>query len=240
MTTPIHGLPEWTENQNQPHAPVNAALRGLEVLANIVVAHGYKPEPDDSTDEEEGDVFIVEPTGTGVWSGHDNEIVYYSNGIKFLAPSEGLLAWVIDTQEMLQYSELTSDGPGWYNPAWLPLPDSAGDEEEPYVVGAMYNGAPSASLVVARHVFALAVDFVTDLVGSQGFADTVATADTDFDVQKNGVSVGTVTFGTGSASATFALAGGASFAAGDVLTIVAPASPDSTLADITFSLLGVR
>jgi hypothetical protein len=60
-----------------------------------------------------------------------------------------------------------------------------------------------------------------------------------FDLLKNGVSFGTVTFNV-SATGSFTVASATSFAAGDVLTITAPATADSTLEDISITLVGTR
>ena len=54
--------------------------------------------------------------------------------------------------------------------------------------------------------------------------------------------VGTITFAAGTVTPTFATTGGAAvtFAQGDVLRIVAPATPDATFAGFYCSLVGVE
>lgn len=243
MTTPLLLMDEWTENQDQPHIPVNGMARTLEVFASFVIVQSFKEEPDDSNDEEEGDAFLVLPTGTGTWAGHDNEIAYYSGGLKFVAPREGMVAWVIDTFELLQYTELNSDGAGWYPATWAVPQDSSGGIDigpQPYVAGSMFNGEPTASLVVMRHPLPFAVTFLDGLPDSQGYAGVAATAQTDFDLQKDGVSFGTMRFAAAGTVATFIMSGDESFVAGEVLEVIAPGSPDATLADIGFSLVGER
>jgi hypothetical protein len=109
-----------------------------------------------------------------------------------------------------------------------------------YIVAGMYNDAPSASLVIARHPFPLRVSFPAAFSGSYFKAETAATAQTDFDVQKDGVSVGTIRFAASGTSAIFIVAAGPVYPPGAVLKIVAPASPDATLAGIHYALLGTR
>ncbi|MGH8520137.1 MAG: DUF2793 domain-containing protein [Gammaproteobacteria bacterium] len=109
-----------------------------------------------------------------------------------------------------------------------------------YLAGAMYNGAPTASLIMLHHVVTRQVIFPSGLTGSQGKAGTAATAQTDFDIQKNGSSVGTMRFAASATSATFIMASQQTFAAGDILKVVAPATPDATLANLTFTLSGTR
>jgi hypothetical protein len=111
---------------------------------------------------------------------------------------------------------------------------------QPYDIGSMYNGSPTASLVLLRAPLARAVTFPAGLTGSQGVAGVAATAQTDFDIQKNGSSVGTMRFAAAATVATFIMASQTAFAAGDVLTVVSPSSPDATLADLGFILAGTR
>jgi hypothetical protein len=78
------------------------------------------------------------------------------------------------------------------------------------------------------------------LTGSVASAGTAATGSTTFDLQKGTTSFGTVVFSAAGTTGTFTSASGATFAAGDVLRIVAPATADATLADISISLMGTR
>lgn len=111
---------------------------------------------------------------------------------------------------------------------------------QPYDVGGAVSGVPSASAVLIRYPFPRAVVFPSSLTLSRGVAATAATAQTDFDILKNGVSFGTMRFAAAGTTASFISASGSTFAAGDILTVVAPGSPDATLASVGFSLAGTR
>ena len=113
---------------------------------------------------------------------------------------------------------------------------------QPFDVHAFYSGLPTASAKVLRVPLARAVAFVGNFAGSYFSASANATASTVFTVEKNGSSIGTVTIAAGTITATFASTGGAAqtLAAGDLLSITAPATPDSTLADPGFVLAGTR
>jgi hypothetical protein len=67
-----------------------------------------------------------------------------------------------------------------------------------------------------------------------------ATAETVLDVHKNGSPIGTITFGTGACTGTFATAGSGAvtFAAGDRLAIINQNPADATLADLSITFLG--
>jgi hypothetical protein len=107
-----------------------------------------------------------------------------------------------------------------------------------YDVGGSWDGPPGVSDVVLRFVAVRGL-VITD--ESQLYAGDAATAETVFDVQVGGVSVGSITVAAAGDTGTFALTGGATaIATGEVVTVVAPASPDATLADIAISLKGTE
>jgi len=99
---------------------------------------------------------------------------------------------------------------------------------------------PIASAIVCMHIFNRTVTFPVNFAGSHGVAMIAAFAQTDFDIQKNGSNIGTMRFAASSTTATFILTSITSFVAGDILSVVAPLSPDFTLANITFLLAGTR
>lgn len=110
----------------------------------------------------------------------------------------------------------------------------------PYNVPGIYvPSTPGTSQVVLSHVFTRAVDFPINLAGSEFIGQVAATASTDFDIQKNGVSIGTANFAISATSATFSVASAESFSLGDRLQVIAPASADATLADLDLNLAGV-
>ena len=98
-------------------------------------------------------------------------------------------------------------------------------------------GAPGASAVVMAAVLTEAWTLPAALAGSQATAVTTAAADAEFVVAKNGTSIGSITFHA-SGAPTLAAATATSFAAGDVLTVTAPGSPDADLAGILVTLRG--
>lgn len=112
----------------------------------------------------------------------------------------------------------------------------------PFDAVMFFPGAPTASAIVAQVVAARPLFFPGNLSGSEGYGKTAATASTVFDVKKNGASVGSITFAASGTVPTFLTTSGAaiSLASGDRLEVVAPATPDATLANISFTLAGNR
>jgi hypothetical protein len=112
--------------------------------------------------------------------------------------------------------------------------------DEPFIVNCTWNGVTTASVVLIHLPVPVACTFAAAFAGSYGVATTAATAQTDFDIKKNGTSVGTLRFAAAATTATFIAASPVSFAAGDVLKLVGPATPDTTLATLGLTLKGVR
>lgn len=108
----------------------------------------------------------------------------------------------------------------------------------PYDIATYCSGKPTASEKVLALKAATSFNFVANLVGSVASASTAATASTVFSVRKNGTQFNTITFAAAGTSGTFASSSAQTFAVGDVLEIIAPASADATLADIMFTLKG--
>jgi hypothetical protein len=113
---------------------------------------------------------------------------------------------------------------------------------QPFDLSAFYPGVPGGSTIVMRVPVARSITFPANFTGSKFAASANATATTVFDIKKNGSSVGSISIAAGTTTATFTSSGGAaqSFVAGDVLSIVCPASPDTTLSDPGFVLSGTR
>jgi hypothetical protein len=84
--------------------------------------------------------------------------------------------------------------------------------------------------------FTLPVNFA----GAQGRASAPAAALCDFDVKKNGVSIGTVRYALGATTPTFIAASSPSFVPGDVMSVIGPATPDTTLAGVGVTFLATR
>lgn len=106
------------------------------------------------------------------------------------------------------------------------------------------SGAPTNGELVYRLVAVRAFTIPTSASGAFASAVSASTGDVSFEWRRNGTLFGTVRFNA-SATGVFDFdvtdsnsdgIGGISFVAGDVLTIIAPASADATLADISFAV----
>lgn len=110
----------------------------------------------------------------------------------------------------------------------------------PYDIASGIPGKPTASEVVGKFDIARALLFANNFGGSAWTCGTAPTSAAVFNVDVNGTSVGTINFAASATTATFTTVstGAVSVSAGSVLTIVAPATADSTLSDASGTLAG--
>ncbi|RUW57176.1 DUF2793 domain-containing protein [Mesorhizobium sp. M8A.F.Ca.ET.021.01.1.1] len=99
------------------------------------------------------------------------------------------------------------------------------------------SGTLDTSEVIFSHIAGKGFTLPSALTGSLAVAAVASTGTAVLKIKKNGADVGTITF-TASATGVFAMASATAFVAGDILNIVAPSSPDATLANISASLVG--
>jgi hypothetical protein len=112
--------------------------------------------------------------------------------------------------------------------------------DRPYVVPIQYEAAPTASQT-ARHVIPGGVGTVsiaTNCPNCTFSIGTSATATTTFSIKKNGSQFGTVAVTSGG-SVTWTVTA-TTLTSGDILSVVAPASPDATAAQIAMSIYATR
>jgi len=112
----------------------------------------------------------------------------------------------------------------------------------PYILSAWKNGLPGSLERVVAHSFPNLTGFTlpAGATNSSVEAETAATAETDFDLQKNDVSIGTVRFAISGTVATFVGISEETFVSGDRLELIAPSSADATLAEVYFTFALTR
>lgn len=135
--------------------------------------------------------------------------------------------------------------------AEVPVPTPPTPVPPKYVIGCFVPGVLLASQVLLLHQMSGGITIPADFGSYLGYAtrargQVAATASLTIDVQRAtaaapGVftSVGTIAVAAGSLSATFSTSGVAVvYAAGDTLALVGPATPDTTFASFSATLVG--
>lgn len=96
---------------------------------------------------------------------------------------------------------------------------------------------PTDGEVVYRLKAVRSFSFPINMVGSSGDAETGSTSNVFFSIRKNGVEFATLRFNISNIG-TYTAASATTFVAGDILSIIAPATADTTLRNIGILLQG--
>lgn len=100
-------LPLVAASQGQKHVTVNLSLQTLDALVQGSVIDKDLTAPPGG--ESNGDTYIVGPSATGDWSGHDDDIAFYNNGAySYFTPVEGWMIYVQDEGYLYVF-----DGSSW-------------------------------------------------------------------------------------------------------------------------------
>lgn len=107
-------------------------------------------------------------------------------------------------------------------------------------ISGFFAGKPGTSAVVLEFVATRAFNLAAAFANSKAVLGTAATGSTVLTVNKNGSSIGTITFSASGTVGAFAAATATEFAAGDILSVVAPSSADSSAANIGITFVATR
>jgi hypothetical protein len=147
--------------------------------------------------------------------------------------SAGQLVWGPNSQQVLSSPSPYNIGP------WVPgTVNILEGNVTTYDVGVFFPGQYLASQVILLLPLERAVRFAIAFAPSVAACGVNPTVSNVFSINQNGTQVATLTIATNGVC-TFASSTGALFSAGDILTIIGPASPDATLANVGITLSGV-
>ena len=231
---------------------IMAALFGRSVLSATTAAPPSSPN--------NGDAYIVPASPTGVWAGKTNSIAVYSSGWQFVSPPVNMELKAADTA-----AYWTWNGTAWANTTGSVVPvnfkdmddvsvaENSGNDgtfamwdnalgkwtngREPYPVGWFVINAPYSGEVILMHVSYRAWTLPASFTGSVGKCLSNPTSAYTMNVLQNGTSIGTISIST-SGVFTFTAASATTFAAGDLLEVVAPVTADPTVGKFGITLLG--
>lgn len=107
----------------------------------------------------------------------------------------------------------------------------------PYDIGGSINGKPGAAAIVLNFVSVRNFTIPINMSGSLAKVTNVGTAACVYSIRKDGVEFGKMSFAIGGSTATFTAATATTVVPGNVITIVAPASVDTSFANCVFTIL---
>lgn len=236
MATPILNLTEVSASQNQKEVTINAMVEGLEAATQDFTTHDGTSGDVTPSDADFRGYFrhVVENVSTA----RDFNVPGIKRFFAVTADS-GNSADVTVKRGTAEFALSAGDSGVFYCDATTNglVQIAAGAGSGNVAPGGYFSGSPGSSELMMQYVCAEAYTLPASATGSQGFAGTAATAQTDIDIQKNGVSIGTMRFAASGTTASFVGVSETSFAAGDRLQLVAPGSADATLADISATFL---
>ena len=105
-----------------------------------------------------------------------------------------------------------------------------------YDVAFYFPGVPGNDALLSRIVLPRACYLPSAAPSSRADAAAAATAASTLTIRRNGTAVGSIAWAAAGTVGSFTVGADRVFAAGDVLDVVAPASADATLADISITL----
>ncbi|AGH31476.1 hypothetical protein LOKG_00040 [Loktanella phage pCB2051-A] len=208
----------WTIGSNGYAPDIETNFRTISALMQAGVKSRTATLPGSPT---VGDIYLVKsddptnPNKVAIWDTHNGGALQWN----YVTPKSGWTIYVIDEAAAVT----------WNGTAWRPLGG--------YDITHFFAGKFAADEVVQQHIVSRAFSLPGTLAGSQVAAATPASATYVLNLRKNGASFANITFNTGGGIA-ITSASGATFAIGDVLSIVAPTTPDATLADVSLTLKG--
>lgn len=144
--TPNIDLDRLIEGQVQGEVTYNEAINKLDSHVHLAIESRILSTPPGSPSN--GDRYLIKPTGTGAWAGHDDELAFYYDGWRFNTPKEGYTMWVKNEDEYLLYTgtawvSLTQNA-GMQDPVLdkdLTAPPGSPSQGDRYIVGVGATGA---------------------------------------------------------------------------------------------------
>lgn len=108
--SPLLDLPFIEAAQAQKHVTHNEAVRGLDALVQLSVIDRDLSVP--PTSPADGDRYLVAPSATGAWAGHDGKLAAWQDGAwQYFSAREGWLLWIADEDVLVAY-----DGSAFVSP----------------------------------------------------------------------------------------------------------------------------
>lgn len=243
--TPNLNITHIVQSQAQKEVTANQALDDLDKATQGLVAHDASALGSPTEINVTAAQFVENFTHHVIGAAPATVFMYVPDGKRFFAVwNESGQNVVVDTMSggspaaALTVSDggsqlIYSDGT-----TLIALGDSGTGGS--FDIRAFLESAPTGSQILIKFVFTRSISFASGLSGSEGHLGTAATAQTDFDIKKNGASIGTCRFAASATTATFIFATDQTLVGGDRLSIVAPASPDATAADVSITLAGTK
>lgn len=226
------GFHDNGSNPSRITIPVGSGIKKIQLLGSIEMTGNASEETLFMDFRKNGSAFV--PSAS---------MNYTSMTSGFANRQAGIVSPVILVDEgdylefRVNYSNTTDDDILANGDTWFQVIVYEDQNTAPIEFQGFLAGTPGTSDRVWMFVATRSFTIPEDMTLSQGYAETAPSAQTDFDLQKNGSSFGTMRFPSSTKTATFIAASDTSFLPGDRLEIHTPGNLNS-LADVAFNLYG--
>lgn len=187
-----------------------------------------------------GELFFKELEGLHVFNGTTWELVATEDAIAASVQTKADITYVDSQIAAVSSGGGTTDISGKADITYVDsqLATKMPIGKVPYDIATSYPGKPAASATVLSLVVARAFTIGASWESCQAKSGSGSSGTSTFTIKKNGASIGTFSFGSGSSTATFSVSPSYDFVAGDIIVITSPSSVDNTLADVSIILAG--
>ena len=249
MVTLILGITELASNQVNAHITVNDGFTALERSANRPLVNAAVGAGPWAVTESEftrnmafrasgasGDFNITFPITINANETQRFFIVENADTVDTATITAATTPGVTQTLLPQTWGIFYMVGVDIYKLADLPL-----DGGIPYDLGGFVGGTPNNTERVFKFVAVRPFTMPINLTGSQAHVNSAPASGAEaFDIQKNGSSIGTMSFAQTTGVVTFTFTTAQSFVAGDRLAVIASGAVDVAIADIGFTFKGSR
>lgn len=214
----IYILADQSINSANTIANINAAIAG-SLASGAFIESNYVGDLALFGGEFDNDGFLILDT-----HGQANAIASLVN--RAYSPVPGATTGIVTTNLNIEIGTGASPGGGFGGPL-------------PYEIGFFFGGSTvTPDFLYGTYVAANSFGF-EDGSTSHAYANTVSVAAQTFDLQRNGISFGTVTFVAGNAIGSVTIPAPIVFSAGDRLDIIGPSIPDGVISGVAITLNGL-
>lgn len=120
----------------------NTALRTLDANVNLAAISQVNAPPGGETG---GEVNLVGTSGTGDFSGKDNQIAYYDNGWKFIVADEGMMCYLQNDDQYLTFNGTTWEP--FSTPKFVVVPKTANFNIEIQDNGTLFTNTGASGII---------------------------------------------------------------------------------------------
>lgn len=113
-----------------------------------------------------------------------------------------------------------------------------GQQQLYYLLAGAFAGVPTNALSIGIWIASMSFTLPAGLTGSQAHSKVAAAASSAFPITVNGVQQGTITWAAGAQTGTFTLATAVAVNPGDIIELMSPATADTALSDLVWTIKG--